>query len=64
MEFGIGDRVWRKTRGENRKELLEKQEHCSERREMIGTDLLGKMNGHFFMCDDTRKPSEMGASHS
>lgn len=30
MEFGIGDRVWRKTRGENRKELLEKQEHWSE----------------------------------
>ena len=30
MEAGIGDRVWRKTRGEYRKELLEKQEHLSE----------------------------------
>jgi len=33
MEAGIGDRVWRKTRGECRKELLEKQEHLSENME-------------------------------
>ena len=31
---------------------------------MIGTDFLGKMDGNFLVCDDTKKPSETGTSHS